>query len=58
VLATHVSRREDMSRQLWGLISFSLWYERAGVPGGAANSPASVQTRQRPWGSSPQQRPI
>jgi asparagine synthase (glutamine-hydrolysing) len=57
VLATHVARREDLSRQLWGLISFSLWHDRAGATGGAANSPASVHTRQRPWGSSPQQRP-
>ncbi|MFL5827782.1 MAG: asparagine synthase (glutamine-hydrolyzing) [Thermoleophilaceae bacterium] len=24
----HVSRREDLSRQLWGLLSFALWFER------------------------------
>ena len=24
----HVGRREDWSRQLWGLLSFTLWYER------------------------------
>jgi asparagine synthase (glutamine-hydrolysing) len=24
----HVARREDLSRQLWGLIAFTLWYER------------------------------
>jgi asparagine synthase (glutamine-hydrolysing) len=24
----HVSREEDLSRQLWGLLSFTLWYER------------------------------
>jgi asparagine synthase (glutamine-hydrolysing) len=24
----HVSRREDLSRQLWGLLAFTLWYER------------------------------
>jgi asparagine synthase (glutamine-hydrolysing) len=24
----HVSRREDGSRQLWGLLAFTLWYER------------------------------
>jgi asparagine synthase (glutamine-hydrolysing) len=38
----HVSRREDLSRQLWGLLSFTLWHERwveapAGEPAGAAN---------------------
>ena len=24
----HVARREDLSRQLWGLMAFSLWHER------------------------------
>jgi asparagine synthase (glutamine-hydrolysing) len=24
----HVSGREDLSRQLWGLMSFTLWHER------------------------------
>jgi asparagine synthase (glutamine-hydrolysing) len=28
VLDVHVSGREDLSRQLWGLLSFTLWYER------------------------------
>ncbi len=28
VLDTHVARREDLSRQLWGLLAFTLWYER------------------------------
>ena len=28
VLDDHVSGREDLSRQLWGLLSFTLWYER------------------------------
>jgi asparagine synthase (glutamine-hydrolysing) len=28
VLDAHVSGREDLSRQLWGLLSFTLWYER------------------------------
>src|SRR5262249_37159306 len=27
VLDDHVSGREDLSRQLWGLLSFTLWYE-------------------------------
>jgi asparagine synthase (glutamine-hydrolysing) len=28
VLDRHVSGQEDLSRQLWGLLSFTLWYER------------------------------
>jgi asparagine synthase (glutamine-hydrolysing) len=28
LLAEHVSRREDRSRQLWGLLAFTLWFER------------------------------
>jgi asparagine synthase (glutamine-hydrolysing) len=28
VLDAHLERKEDLSRQLWGLISFTLWYER------------------------------
>ena len=24
----HVDRREDWSRQLWGLLAFTLWHER------------------------------
>ncbi len=27
LLERHVSGREDLSRQLWGLLSFTLWYE-------------------------------
>jgi asparagine synthase (glutamine-hydrolysing) len=27
VIGDHVSGREDLSRQLWGLLSFTLWYE-------------------------------
>ena len=41
VLDAHVSRREDLSRQLWGLISFTLWFERWGE--GAA--PAAAASR-------------
>jgi asparagine synthase (glutamine-hydrolysing) len=36
MLADHCARREDYSRQLWGLMSFSLWaehVERAPAPG-------------------------
>jgi asparagine synthase (glutamine-hydrolysing) len=28
VLEDHVSGREDLSRQVWGLLAFTLWYER------------------------------
>ena len=28
VLDRHIAGREDLSRQLWGLLSFTLWYER------------------------------
>jgi asparagine synthase (glutamine-hydrolysing) len=28
LLEDHVTRREDFSRQLWGLIAFTLWHER------------------------------
>jgi len=28
VLDTHVAGREDLSRQLWGLLALTLWYER------------------------------
>jgi asparagine synthase (glutamine-hydrolysing) len=28
LLDDHVARREDLSRQLWGLLAFTLWHER------------------------------
>jgi asparagine synthase (glutamine-hydrolysing) len=28
LLEEHVARREDLSRQLWGLLAITLWYER------------------------------
>ena len=28
LLDDHVAGREDLSRQLWGLLSFTLWHER------------------------------
>jgi asparagine synthase (glutamine-hydrolysing) len=27
LLDDHVAGREDLSRQLWGLLAFTLWYE-------------------------------
>jgi asparagine synthase (glutamine-hydrolysing) len=28
LLDDHVARRDDLSRQLWGLLAFTLWHER------------------------------
>jgi hypothetical protein len=28
LIDNHVAGREDLSRQLWGLIAFTLWHER------------------------------
>ena len=36
LLDAHVARREDNSRQLWGLISFSLWAEQTDAAVAAA----------------------
>ena len=42
LLDEHVSGREDLSRQLWGLLCFSLWHERyaGGREAVAATSPS------------------
>jgi asparagine synthase (glutamine-hydrolysing) len=42
VLDEHVSAREDWSRQLWGLLAFTLWYERhvERTPGAVTRQPA------------------
>ncbi len=45
LLDEHVARRQDHSRQLWGLISFSLWAEQGT---GAASAPESATAAQRP----------
>jgi asparagine synthase (glutamine-hydrolysing) len=31
LIDAHVARREDLSRQLWGLLAFTLWFDRYGV---------------------------
>jgi asparagine synthase (glutamine-hydrolysing) len=37
LLDAHVGRRDDLSRQLWGLISLTLWFDRYGrVPSASA----------------------
>jgi asparagine synthase (glutamine-hydrolysing) len=38
VLDDHVAGREDLSRQIWGLLAFTLWHERH-VEGIARNVP-------------------
>ena len=44
VLDDHVAGREDLSRQLWGLLAFTLWYERHVE---AARRAARCRTSQR-----------
>jgi asparagine synthase (glutamine-hydrolysing) len=39
LLDEHVARRQDHSRQLWGLMSFSLWAEQQGAPAARAGAP-------------------
>src|SRR5580765_8563036 len=43
----HAAGREDLSRQLWGLLSFTLWYERhvERAPGSAARTPEILAER-------------
>src|SRR5438105_2427102 len=38
LLDAHVAGREDLSRQLWGLLAFTLWYERH-AEGGRVDAP-------------------
>jgi asparagine synthase (glutamine-hydrolysing) len=43
LLEEHLSRRRDNSRQLWGLISFTLWaHEHAGSPRGPLRVPSGA----------------
>ena len=39
LIDAHTAGREDLSRQLWGLLAFTLWHERYGV--GAENAHAA-----------------
>jgi asparagine synthase (glutamine-hydrolysing) len=41
LLDDHVARRADLSRQIWGLLCFSLWLERAGRTTAAKAAAAS-----------------
>jgi asparagine synthase (glutamine-hydrolysing) len=41
LIDAHVSRREDLSRQLWGLLAFTLWHERYGVGGDGSRKPSA-----------------
>ncbi len=38
VIDAHVEGREDLSRQIWGLLSFSLWYDGQTAAGTAARA--------------------
>jgi asparagine synthase (glutamine-hydrolysing) len=42
VLDAHVARREDLSRQLWGLMCFSLWLDGIAAPQPANPLPVEV----------------
>jgi asparagine synthase (glutamine-hydrolysing) len=42
LLDDHVARRVDYSRQLWGLMSFSLWVDQAGGGGAASTAHAAA----------------
>jgi asparagine synthase (glutamine-hydrolysing) len=42
LIDTHVARREDLSRQIWGLLMFSLWHEQYQV--GSRQSAAGRQS--------------
>ena len=49
MLDDHISGREDLSRQIWGLLNFTLWYDRyARVPEGAAAGAADARHDRRP----------
>jgi asparagine synthase (glutamine-hydrolysing) len=45
LLDAHVSGREDLSRQLWGLLCFSLWLDGSGA--GAKSAVRGLQARPR-----------
>ncbi len=34
-LETHVSGRDELSRNIWGLVTLSLWLDKHGRSGGA-----------------------
>ena len=42
----HHTRREDHSRQLWGLLSFTLWWESHGATGSVSDRPAAAVARE------------
>jgi asparagine synthase (glutamine-hydrolysing) len=42
LLDDHVARRVDYSRQLWGLMSFSLWVDQGGGGGAASTAHAAA----------------
>ena len=42
LIETHVSRREDLSRELWNLLCFTLWFERYGSGSAAGQADRAV----------------
>ena len=58
LLDDHVSRRQDNSRQLWGLMCFSLWASRPTAPRPprtlAATPPRRVRRREHEWAGAAQ----
>ena len=44
LLQEHLARRHDHSRQIWGLMSFSLWVEHVGAGPSSSVSPLTVRT--------------
>ena len=44
LIDAHVARREDLSRQLWGLLSFTLWHQRWVESPAGATEPAAKTT--------------
>jgi len=47
LLDEHVAGKEDWSRQLWGLLAFTLWFERRGSASPSGRSPADFGLEDR-----------
>jgi hypothetical protein len=42
VLDDHISGKEDLSRQIWGLLNFTLWFDRYARESAAASATAGA----------------
>ena len=47
VVDEHVSGREDLSRQIWGLLAFTLWFDRFAREPASAGAPVPGDSRSR-----------